>query len=438
MYSARKLKCDGIRPACGQCIKRQNGCDYMPQTKRRGTNRHRHSNSGSGNGNDDDGDGDGSGDASSGDELPPHSGRPYEDEHGRVLPGLRISDVSADSMHESSSRRGSGNGDSFSTTQYPPRHAEHDRDTGRDAHIPYANSYPPPNNMHRNRSPYPPSPHGQGHALGNGHGMGNGSVHEHVSPSEKHQLSPLPYAGSNGGLSPAGNGGMSGSPGGTSPGGLSGSAAQSAPVPIRPASDAQATQRKRQTANGTKGGARASSNYGPKVVACNFCRGGLLHVFGQVWNLIIFSFPRFLARKTKCDGVHPSCASCARRSLPCSYANDGSGGRGRRSGAAAAAAAAAANAQNTASATTPATAPAKGITSPNTSQGQSPGHDSVHSAIRSADASPPGSKRGFSDDEGRVDPHKRPRIDNSEGDAGDKETDLKIVKNETHQGKLSP
>ncbi len=33
---ARKLKCDGGRPACGQCTKRSNSCDYMPQTKRRG------------------------------------------------------------------------------------------------------------------------------------------------------------------------------------------------------------------------------------------------------------------------------------------------------------------------------------------------------------------------------------------------------------------
>lgn len=28
------------------------------------------------------------------------------------------------------------------------------------------------------------------------------------------------------------------------------------------------------------------------------------------------------ARKTKCDGAHPACASCARRSLPCSYIHE--------------------------------------------------------------------------------------------------------------------
>jgi len=65
--------------------------------------------------------------------------------------------------------------------------------------------------------------------------------------------------------------------------------------PIRPASEQQAAQRKR--ASTVPGRSRATSNTGPKVVACNFCR----------------------ARKTKCDGITPSCSSCARRSLPCNY-----------------------------------------------------------------------------------------------------------------------
>lgn len=38
-------------------------------------------------------------------------------------------------------------------------------------------------------------------------------------------------------------------------------------------------------------------------------------------GLIIFTLFR-VARKTKCDGQHPTCQSCARRSLPCSYATD--------------------------------------------------------------------------------------------------------------------
>lgn len=32
------------------------------------------------------------------------------------------------------------------------------------------------------------------------------------------------------------------------------------------------------------------------------------------------------ARKTRCDGGHPACGSCARRSLPCNYVNDPSSG----------------------------------------------------------------------------------------------------------------
>ena len=28
--AARKLKCDGVRPACAQCVKRGNSCDYQP------------------------------------------------------------------------------------------------------------------------------------------------------------------------------------------------------------------------------------------------------------------------------------------------------------------------------------------------------------------------------------------------------------------------
>jgi hypothetical protein len=68
--------------------------------------------------------------------------------------------------------------------------------------------------------------------------------------------------------------------------------------PIRPASEQQAAQRKR--ASTVPGRTRATSTTGPKIVACNYCR----------------------ARKTKCDGVHPACSSCARRTLPCNYNHD--------------------------------------------------------------------------------------------------------------------
>jgi hypothetical protein len=38
----------------------------------------------------------------------------------------------------------------------------------------------------------------------------------------------------------------------------------------------------------------------------------------------------FSARKTKCDGGHPTCSSCARRSLTCNYVNDPNGGSRRK------------------------------------------------------------------------------------------------------------
>ncbi|KAL0579142.1 hypothetical protein V5O48_002875 [Marasmius crinis-equi] len=50
---------------------------------------------------------------------------------------------------------------------------------------------------------------------------------------------------------------------------------------------------------------------------------------------------RATARKTKCDGAHPSCGSCARRNLPCNYVHE----RGGRRGGGAASAAAASSAQ---------------------------------------------------------------------------------------------
>lgn len=36
MSSARKLRCDGGRPACSQCIKRSNPCDYQGRRRRNG------------------------------------------------------------------------------------------------------------------------------------------------------------------------------------------------------------------------------------------------------------------------------------------------------------------------------------------------------------------------------------------------------------------
>ncbi|KAG6884954.1 hypothetical protein C0993_007069 [Termitomyces sp. T159_Od127] len=76
-------------------------------------------------------------------------------------------------------------------------------------------------------------------------------------------------------------------------------------LPLRPASEQQAASRKRAATIPGKI-PRTAANSGPKVVA---------------------------SRKTKCDGAHPACASCARRSLPCNYIHDsGPAGQGQKKG----------------------------------------------------------------------------------------------------------
>ncbi|KZT09112.1 uncharacterized protein LAESUDRAFT_722813 [Laetiporus sulphureus 93-53] len=75
-----------------------------------------------------------------------------------------------------------------------------------------------------------------------------------------------------------------------------------------PAGNGQMTQRRRAS-SAASGRPTGRSSHGSKIVACNVCR----------------------ARKTRCDGAHPTCGSCARRSLACSYVNDPSTSRSRGS-----------------------------------------------------------------------------------------------------------
>lgn len=46
----------------------------------------------------------------------------------------------------------------------------------------------------------------------------------------------------------------------------------------------------------------------------------------------VLEFMVFIARKTKCDGAHPACSSCARRSLPCNYNHDSSNNGANKKG----------------------------------------------------------------------------------------------------------
>lgn len=52
-----------------------------------------------------------------------------------------------------------------------------------------------------------------------------------------------------------------------------------------------------------------------------------IDINGQLMMFLFLS-----ARKTKCDGAHPACSSCARRQLPCNYVHDSAGGNGGRKG----------------------------------------------------------------------------------------------------------
>ncbi|KAG5636184.1 hypothetical protein H0H81_008890 [Sphagnurus paluster] len=259
---SRKLKCDGGRPACSQCVKRSHSCDYMPQNKRRGAVRQRK-------GGDDS-------ESESGDE------RSAEQDEADVSASPEVSS-------QPLSRR-SSNVEKLNREGFAPlpqiavtserREQRDQRDEGPLPGPSSLRSKPP----HETRSLFPDNelPH-----------IATLSLPD-PSPS-----TPVPM---------------------------------SAPTlpPIRPASEQQAAQRKRAATVPGKI-PRTAANSGPKVVACNFCRGelGRLHC-STVAKYLTFSR---VARKTKCDGAHPACASCARRSMPCSYVHEsGPSGNGPKKG----------------------------------------------------------------------------------------------------------
>ncbi|KAJ7288299.1 GTP binding protein [Mycena rebaudengoi] len=202
---SRKLKCDGGRPSCGQCMKRSNACDYMPQNKRRNTVR-----------------------LSRGDESESDSG----------------DDVSAE-FHEPSL--------SPEVSSQPLSRRSSNYDTSPS--LPRREELPPISSS--SRATYSAS----------------GEQRSFFMDNELPHIATLSLPDTS---------------------------------PSTPWAHQQAAQRKRASTVPGKS-TRLPSTSGPKVVACNFCR----------------------ARKTKCDGVHPSCSSCLRRLLPCNYVHD-SNGHGQR------------------------------------------------------------------------------------------------------------
>lgn len=189
---ARKLKCDGGRPACGQCMKRTNPCDYMPHNKRRGTLKQKRQ-------------GEESDSESAIDDRSPEPDEPS------LSPEVR-----SNSLSRRSSIAGRHGQDVYSTPTSLPK---------LEPSVGNSRGYYPDNEIHHItlplRDPSPPTP--------------------------------VPM---------------------------------SAPTlpPLRPASELQSAQRKRAATMPGKS-MRQSSNSGPKVVACNFCRGMI--------NIMIFSKLRF-------------------------------------------------------------------------------------------------------------------------------------------------
>lgn len=182
---ARKLKCDGGRPSCGQCVKRSNPCDYQPQNKRRGTVR-----------------------LSRGEES--ESGDSGDD---------RSAEYPEPSLSPEVSSRRSSN---FDTSPSLPLMGER-----RDELPPITTS---------SRAGY----------SGDQRNFFVDNELPHIATLSLPETSP------------------------STPGPMS---APSLP-PLRPASEQQAAQRKRSATVPGKS-SRLPSTSGPKVVACNFCRGGL-------------------------------------------------------------------------------------------------------------------------------------------------------------------
>ncbi|KAL4251217.1 TRAFAC class TrmE-Era-EngA-EngB-Septin-like GTPase superfamily protein [Abortiporus biennis] len=232
---SRKLKCDGGRPACGQCFKRSNPCDYQSGSKRRNTRRRKQSNEGS------DSDGEG--------EVDPDSADPSAEMEPSESPEISISS-------RPPSRRNSKADSVLADITLPPLSNSMDR---RDDHP----VLPP---LSRSAAAHIPQ-----------------SISESRSYIN-HDLPPIA----------------------TLPVPLSAASAQDLSQtlpPLRTNTDSPPVQRRRTSSASTKG-SRSSSGYGSKIVACNYCR----------------------ARKTRCDGGHPTCGSCARRSLSCNYVNDPANG----------------------------------------------------------------------------------------------------------------
>ncbi|EIW59456.1 uncharacterized protein TRAVEDRAFT_121273 [Trametes versicolor FP-101664 SS1] len=226
---SRKLKCDGGRPACSQCYKRSNACDYTASNKRRTSGKQRKQ----------------YGSESEGDSLEDGSGEPDHVSQSPEVP-------SASSAPHS---RRSSNVSMLLAEPLPPLSAAVEpREEASSVLPPITTSAGlgmPPTTSRR--------------------------------PSLNTELPPIAT--------------LSAPPG----------PQEDTPM-VSSYKEMETVSRRRATS--VAPGRSGRGGGGSKIVACNFCR----------------------ARKTRCDGAHPTCGSCSRRSLRCNYVNDPAKSRSKSSG----------------------------------------------------------------------------------------------------------
>ncbi|KAH9841620.1 uncharacterized protein C8Q71DRAFT_737940 [Rhodofomes roseus] len=242
---SRKLKCDGGRPACSQCFKRSNPCDYTASQKGRGGRKARKQFGGS------------------------------ESE------GESMEDQSMDMDNVSQSPE-------VSVTSHPHSHSQPTSRRNSNVGMLLGETLPPLSSAIERRDESTSSttlaPIQQATT----------SLRNVTLTDARPELPPIATLSA-------------------PPSSASKSLPQEDPPSIGSlkSEDGQMTARRRTSAAAT--GKTRATNHGSKIVACNVCR----------------------ARKTRCDGAHPACGSCSRRSLPCNYVNDPGTSRARGRAAAA-------------------------------------------------------------------------------------------------------
>ncbi|KAL1745125.1 hypothetical protein HDZ31DRAFT_82187 [Schizophyllum fasciatum] len=319
---SRKLKCDGARPGCGQCEKRSHTCEYSATQRRR------------------------SGRPKAADELsdselsvgepsalgePSGMGEPSGDHDNKQIqlspgaPPSRRPSNAADQQHPA--RRASNAAErrlSNAADTHPYDSSPHNAYDGP--------TLPPIQALARQDKGFPPLQDGKGlppmQLQENGYSRPRGPPGRSMfADNELPRIATLLPMGSPPPPETRSAPGMRGvgvSANGLPPlprdlpaQGLRGEPSmRERELPTRPPNSSreqmQATPARKRAATvpGKSGTGRLTSS-GPKVVACDLCR----------------------SRKTKCDGGMPSCSSCARKSLPCHYANDRRQANGAKRGA---------------------------------------------------------------------------------------------------------